>query len=98
MAKFATFTQANRSKSPVLVNPEAVAAVTPDGENTAIHLRAPTVNAHGLQFTVTETLEEVAAALTMRGRSDWLPYTRRVERWNLASTALAKVGKMGVWG
>lgn len=63
MAKFVTFTQANRHKSPVLVNPEAVAAVTHDGGNTIIHLRAPTVNAHGLQFSVAQTFEEVAAAL-----------------------------------
>ena len=64
MVTLVTFTQVNRTKGTVLVNPEAVAAVAQDGGNTTIHLKAPTVNAHGLQFTVTETLEEVTAALT----------------------------------
>jgi hypothetical protein len=63
MATFIKFSQGNRAGSPVLINPEAVAAVTSDGEKTIIHLRAPTVNAHGLQFAVTETFDEVSAAL-----------------------------------
>ena len=59
-----SFTRANKAANTILINPEAVAAVTELDGKTVIFLRAPDVNAHGLQFKVNEDIETVANALT----------------------------------
>jgi hypothetical protein len=64
MVKLVSFTQSAKSASPVSINPEAVAAVSKAGEKTKIFMRAPSVNAHGLEFTVNEDIEAVVYALT----------------------------------
>ncbi|MCM2454477.1 hypothetical protein HGO37_03665 [Rhizobium sp. CG4] len=63
MVKLIRFTKTTASAGPVLINPEAVAAVTEVSGKTTIYLKAPDVNAHGLQFKVREDIETVAAAL-----------------------------------
>ncbi len=63
MVKLISFTKATRAADNVLINPEAVAAITQVSGKTTIFLKAPDVNAHGLQFTVNEDIEAVAEAL-----------------------------------
>ena len=63
------------------------------------------LSAHGVRKGLAEVLAEMGSSqydiMAILGHSEAKTsevYTRRVERWNLAKTALAKVGKMGVWG
>lgn len=63
------------------------------------------LSAHGVRKGLAEVLAEMGSSqydiMAILGHSEAKTsevYTRRVERWNLAKTALAKVGKMGIWG
>nr|WP_274706836.1 tyrosine-type recombinase/integrase [Allorhizobium sonneratiae] len=63
------------------------------------------LSAHGVRKGLAEVLAELGCSqyeiMAILGHSEAKTsevYTRRVERWNLAKTALAKVGNKGVWG
>lgn len=63
------------------------------------------LSAHGVRKGLAEVLAELGCSqydiMAILGHSEAKTsevYTRRVERWNLAKTALAKVGKFGDWG
>jgi integrase len=63
------------------------------------------LSAHGVRKGLAEVLAEMGCSqydiMAILGHSEAKTsevYTRRVERWNLAKTALAKVGKSGIWG
>lgn len=63
------------------------------------------LSAHGVRKGLAEVLAEMGSSqydiMAILGHSEAKTsevYTRRVERWNLAKTALAKVGKLGIWG
>ncbi|WP_313666168.1 site-specific integrase [Shinella sp.] len=63
------------------------------------------LSAHGVRKGLAEVLAEMGCSqydiMAILGHSEAKTsevYTRRVERWNLAKAALAKVGKLGAWG
>ena len=63
------------------------------------------LSAHGVRKGLAEVLAEMGCSqydiMAILGHSEAKTsevYTRRVERWNLAKAALAKVGKFGAWG